>query len=976
MVFDLREQLQATLGDNYVIERELSPGGMSRLFLATESSLERKVVIKLLPPETASEVSAARFHREALVAARLQHPNILPVLSTGTSSGLFYYIMPYVAGESLRHRLEHGERFPIGDALRVLREISDALALAHDRGIVHRDIKPANILLQEGHAVLTDFGIARAVEASRLETTAERLTATGVGIGTLGYMAPEQMTGERELDSSADVYALAVVAYEMLAGQPPFSRATKQALVAAHMSEAPPPLTSVSPDVPPAISAVISKALAKAPRDRYRSAAEFRDALDLPMTAAFEVALRKHKGRKRFVVAASILIAAVVIAAIYFGSRPTTLNPNYVVILPFSVRNADPTMREGMVTILSGGINGNGWIRIVPPSRYLRTWKEEPDELTAAKLGKRMGAALAVFGTVVGAGRDSIAVTLSLLDVARGQPLGVRIAATGASQDLPRLGSQLVGGLLKELNKWKPVGSFRTTWLEETSPSALQAFLVAEQYYRRSAWDSATAYYERAIEADSSFALAYRHAGLVVGWRRSTNDSISRAYLRAAGRFNHGLPPRDSLLISADSLRSTLTAFETDTGYFGSVRRLFQTLRVARDSFPTDPEVWYALGDAYWHYGDGPALSVAEDTIRAAFDHSIMLDSGFTPAYIHAIEIGLTQEGAKGGLRYANRYLALDPTDDEADGIRVLAMLLRTGGISGGAAKILDTLSADALQTAWMITRHWPDSGEVAVRLLELRMKGRRSASAAIADPGVHRVMFVRELAYRGRLAAAYEALGTTIGPIEADSFGLLAAMGGVPADTAAAVLARLLRDRSVWVTPALQWWATRRDTTRLLMALARAESELSRAGNAARHRDWTYRVAAAHAYLALARGSDDVLSRFQALPDTLCMGCYVDRLTKARLFDSLGMRADAEVALRERPHTMITPLEVVAANERSAVAEKLGHYDLAARAYEFVARAWSSGDPTQRARATQAAAKAGQLAGDLPQRARLAPDK
>ena len=158
------------------------------------------------------------------------------------------------------------------------------------------------------------------------------------------------------------------------------------------------------------------------------------------------------------------------------------------------------------------------------------------------------------------------------------------------------------------------------------------------------------------------------------------------------------------------------------------------------------------------------------------------------------------------------------------------------------------------------------------------------------------------------------------------------------------------------------------------LEPLARAESELSLAGNAAQHRDWSYRVAAARAYLALARGGRHVLARFQALPDTLCMGCYVDRLTKARLFDSLGMRADAEVVLKERPHTMITPLEVVAANERSAVAEKLQHYDLAARAYEFVARAWSSGDPMQRARATQAAAKAGQLAGDQPQRGRLAP--
>jgi serine/threonine-protein kinase len=253
-----------------------------------------------------------------LFAARLQHPNILPVLSTGTSAGLFYYIMPYVAGQSLRQRLEQSGKFPVADALRVLREIADALALAHGRGIVHRDIKPANILLQEGHAVLTDFGIARAVEASRLETTAERLTATGVGIGSLGYMAPEQITGERKLDSRADVYALAVVAYEMFAGQPPFSRPTKQALLAAHMTEPPPLLTSIVPEFPPAISGVINKALAKAPDDRYRTAGEFRDALDMPMTAAFEIAMRgPQKHRQHWLIAAVVAAASGIAAAVY-----------------------------------------------------------------------------------------------------------------------------------------------------------------------------------------------------------------------------------------------------------------------------------------------------------------------------------------------------------------------------------------------------------------------------------------------------------------------------------------------------------------------------------------------------------------------------------------------------------------------------------------------------------------------------------
>jgi tetratricopeptide (TPR) repeat protein len=192
---------------------------------------------------------------------------------------------------------------------------------------------------------------------------------------------------------------------------------------------------------------------------------------------------------------------------------------------------------------------------------------------------------------------------------------------------------------------------------------------VAEQFYRRSAWDSAMAYYGRAIEADSTFALAHHHAGLVVAWRRSTGDSLSHAYLLTAARYNRRLPRRDSLLITADSVRASLS--DDDPAYTPAVRRLFATLRTARDSFPTDPEIWFALGDAYFHFGNGPRLTVNEDTTLAAFDRSIQLDSGFTPAYIHALEMRLARDGRDVGLRYATAYLALQPIDEEADGIKI-----------------------------------------------------------------------------------------------------------------------------------------------------------------------------------------------------------------------------------------------------------------------------------------------------------------
>src|SRR5215212_4695364 len=193
----LQDQLQLALGERYALERELAPGGMSRLFLANEPALERQVVVKLLPPEATSEVSAERFRREMLVTARLQHPHILPVLDAGARDELLYYVMPYVPGESLRARLEREGPLPVAEATRVLRELADALSCAHAAGVVHRDVKPENVLFQHGHAVLADFGVARVLAQT---DAGERLTGTGLGLGTPGYMAPEQLGGEAAAD--------------------------------------------------------------------------------------------------------------------------------------------------------------------------------------------------------------------------------------------------------------------------------------------------------------------------------------------------------------------------------------------------------------------------------------------------------------------------------------------------------------------------------------------------------------------------------------------------------------------------------------------------------------------------------------------------------------------------------------------------------------------------------------------------------
>ena len=276
LVTDLFERLQNALGDAYDLERELARTVMSRLFVASEVSLSRQVVIKVLSPEVASEVSASRFKQEMAFSAQLQHPNILPVLTAGLTDDLMYYVMPYLSGESLRDRLTREGMLPLEDAIRILRELAEALAFAHTRGIVHRDVKPENILLEEGHAVLTDFGVARALLEAQV---GKPLTDPGTAIGTPGYMSPEQAAGEHDIDARADVYAIAVVGYEMLAGEPVFRGATPRAILVAHLTTEPTPIQELRADTPPEFAAAIAKGLAKDPADRFQTATEFHAAV-------------------------------------------------------------------------------------------------------------------------------------------------------------------------------------------------------------------------------------------------------------------------------------------------------------------------------------------------------------------------------------------------------------------------------------------------------------------------------------------------------------------------------------------------------------------------------------------------------------------------------------------------------------------------------------------------------------------------
>ena len=276
----LREQLQESVGATYTIERELGGGGMSRVFVADERRLNRKVVIKVLHPELAAGVSAKRFEREIQLAASLQQANIVPILAAGDMRGLPFYTMPFVEGESLRAYLRREPRLPVSTAANILRDVAKALSYAHERGVVHRDIKPDNVLLSGGTAVVTDFGIAKALSAARGDSDRADLTQFGTSMGTPAYMSPEQAAGDPDADHRTDVYAFGCMAFEMLSGNTPFHDLPPARLLAAHISEAPPPLDSQRPDAPPEFERLIMRCLEKNPDDRPQSAVELVRALD------------------------------------------------------------------------------------------------------------------------------------------------------------------------------------------------------------------------------------------------------------------------------------------------------------------------------------------------------------------------------------------------------------------------------------------------------------------------------------------------------------------------------------------------------------------------------------------------------------------------------------------------------------------------------------------------------------------------
>ena len=394
----LREQLQDALGSSYTITRELGGGGMSRVFVAREESLRRNVVVKVLPPDLLAGVNAERFDREIELAAGLQHPHIVPVLTAGNMNGVPYYTMPFVDGESLRGRLTAHGALPMTEVIGVLRDVAKALAYAHERGIVHRDIKPDNVLLSGGSATVTDFGIAKALSAARTVAPGGTLTQIGTSIGTPAYMSPEQAAADPATDHRADIYSFGCLAYEMLAGRPPFTAKSPQKLLAAQMGEAPQPVNELRPDVPAPLAQLVMKCLAKDADDRPQRAADIVRVLETVTSSAAHEAMPMilASGRGMFkramlvYVLAFAIVAVVAKAAIVAVGLPDWVFPGALVIMALGlpvilftayvhrtarrVMGATPTYTPGGTPSLAQGTMAQMAIKASPHVSWRRAW--------------------------------------------------------------------------------------------------------------------------------------------------------------------------------------------------------------------------------------------------------------------------------------------------------------------------------------------------------------------------------------------------------------------------------------------------------------------------------------------------------------------------------------------------------------------------------------------------------------------------
>jgi serine/threonine protein kinase/tetratricopeptide (TPR) repeat protein len=569
------------LRDRYTIERELGRGGMATVYLAQDLKHGRFVALKVLHPELSAGVGPGRFRREVETAARLEHPHILPVLDSGESDGWLWYTMPYVEGESLRARMDRAGALPLDEALRLVCEVADALHCAHRHGVVHRDVKPENILLSGGHARVADFGIAKALEAAG----DERLTGTGLAVGTPHYMSPEQASGGRILDARSDIYSLGCVLYEVLTGEPPFTGRTPQAVMTRRLFESPTPVRRLRPTVSAGVEGAIVRALALEPADRFQTAAEFARALTdpaetppamhpAPSTAtALPAAGATGLRRKPLLMASALLLLLIVLAVWLADRRPESPRsgsgggePTSIAVLPFSGLGLDPEdeyLSDGITEDLINLLGRAPGLRVVARTSAF-TFKGKAEDVR--KVGAQLDVDAVVEGSVRKVG-DTLRITAQLVNVADGYQLwGDRYERPSA--DLLSLEDDLSRAVLRALGTPATVGLDTSPAGAPTqSPEAYKLFLKGRYHLGKMTegdYRTALKYFDQAVGLDPTFALAYSGMSDAYGALYGTFLPTEEGMPKAKASALRALELDPSLAEAYVSLGSVQMSYEWD----------------------------------------------------------------------------------------------------------------------------------------------------------------------------------------------------------------------------------------------------------------------------------------------------------------------------------------------------------------------------------------------------------------------------
>jgi len=691
--------LTGTLAERYHITRELGRGGMAVVYLAHDVKHDRDVAVKVVRPELAAALGRVRFLREIGIAAKLHHPHIVSLYDSGESDGVLYYVMPYEQGLSLRQRLVRDGKLAITDAVTILRDVADAMAYAHKQGVVHRDIKPENVMLNGRHALVTDFGVAKALSAA---TDSQTLTTAGVALGTPAYMAPEQITADPRTDHRADIYAFGAMAYELLSGRPPFVRSSAHAVLGAHVSEPPEPVTRHDPSIPAPLAALVMQCLAKNPEDRWQSADDLLQEIEALSTGGFvPIAVRHSRWKTKIAIAAGSVLAVALLVTVWLAqskegavssqqeasaSSAGPLQATTVAVLPFENLGpaADDFFAAGMtdeITSRLGAVSGVNVVSRRAAQRFAGS------DLAMPQIGRELRAEYLLTGNVrwLESGSKRVRITLELLRAQDSRQLWTT-TYDRVIDDIFAVQSDIAGQVIKALGVTPLERERRLLSAEPTENHEAYTLYLKGRYY----WNKRTEenlqialnYFQQAVDLDPVYSLAW--VGIADTW-------IQRGwYSRFAPR--EAFPKAKSAALRALEFDSTLSEAHTSLaqihlefdhdweaaergyrraielnpknslahhwygGFLSAMGRENEAMAQAETARALDPlapiiQTWIGLK----HYFAGRYDAAIDEYLKA-----LQLDRDFAPAYWH---LGWAYEQAgrfEEGIAAAERAAALD----------------------------------------------------------------------------------------------------------------------------------------------------------------------------------------------------------------------------------------------------------------------------------------------------------------------------